>query len=102
MLHAFAQSKHLDLSVHIQSALPDCLLGDAIHLQQILINCLNNGQQAHVTHASEMHVYSLPYHLMHLSFRVLVDVCLVWHSHQIHKQRICERDSAPSHCCAGR
>ena len=42
MLYAFAQQRRLDLTLHMDPDLPDALIGDAIHLQQVAINLVNN------------------------------------------------------------
>lgn len=41
-LAAQASEKGLDLRLHLGPALPDCLLGDALRLRQILLNLLGN------------------------------------------------------------
>jgi len=42
MLSLKAKGKGLDLSSRIESAVPECLVGDAVRLNQILVNLTNN------------------------------------------------------------
>ncbi|HEY3457286.1 MAG TPA: two-component regulator propeller domain-containing protein [Bryobacteraceae bacterium] len=41
-LEPSARQKNLSLAVHADEALPECVIGDAIHLRQVLLNLIDN------------------------------------------------------------